>query len=147
MSRWSDMTPEQKARHNEKKKLRRKTPGSRDNEYLTRRKRPQDVVGDARRRAKRWGRPTVPVEQPTRPRPTLCEICGDRNPKRGLHFDHCHTTGRFRGWLCQHCNTGLGQAQESIDILQLMISYLERGGPEDCRPPGRPPLQTATREE
>lgn len=117
MTAWCDLTPEQKARHSRHRRAREKLNG---------RKRSLDVVGDARRKAKRWGRPLVPVEPPTRPRPDLCEICGDRNPKRGLHFDHCHTTGRFRGWLCQHCNTGLGQARESVEILRLMIAYLER---------------------
>jgi hypothetical protein len=45
-----------------------------------------------------------------RPRPTECELCGER-PRR-IVFDHCHATGAFRGWLCDRCNLTLGQAKE-----------------------------------
>lgn len=37
-----------------------------------------------------------------------CEICGEfpRN-KRNLDLDHCHTTGKLRGFLCSRHNTSL----------------------------------------
>ena len=35
-----------------------------------------------------------------RPRPDLCEVC--KSPSRSVVFDHDHTTGKFRGWLCNH---------------------------------------------
>jgi hypothetical protein len=42
---------------------------------------------------------------PSRPKPAACECCGAVPGKRGLHLDHCHKTGKFRGWLCQRCKS------------------------------------------
>lgn len=66
-----------------------------------------------------------------RPRATNCEICGRSHVigKRGegkLCFDHDHKTGKARGWLCTNCNKAIGLAQDDINILAAMISYLER---------------------
>lgn len=56
-----------------------------------------------------------------------CAICGDL-PARGtvLHVDHDHSTGRIRGLLCQPCNTMLGGARDSVDILLRGRAYLEK---------------------
>src|SRR5271169_1298590 len=44
-----------------------------------------------------------------RPLPDVCELCGEAPPAdRMLSFDHDHTTGGFRGWICARCNTVLG---------------------------------------
>jgi hypothetical protein len=40
--------------------------------------------------------------------------------------DHCHTTGKVRGILCYHCNTGIGQLKEDITVLKSAIKYLEK---------------------
>lgn len=43
---------------------------------------------------------------------TDCDICGLPNLSRSTkrhHVDHCHTTGEFRGILCQGCNLHLGR--------------------------------------
>jgi hypothetical protein len=54
-----------------------------------------------------------------------CAICkaafGDGKP----HIDHCHTTGKVRGLLCSHCNTGLGLFKDSRANLQRAIMYIE----------------------
>lgn len=52
-----------------------------------------------------------------------CEVCGSHDR---LHFDHCHSTGRFRGVLCRSCNQGLGFLQDDADLLRRLIGYLER---------------------
>lgn len=61
-------------------------------------------------------------------KPDRCEICSvlESDLKRKLAFDHCHTTGKFRGWLCITCNTGLGYARDDTKILQNMINYLNK---------------------
>ena len=62
----------------------------------------------------------------------VCVICKSpetavskgRTETKPLAIDHCHITNRIRGLLCQSCNTALGMARESIDILLKMIKYL-----------------------
>ena len=60
---------------------------------------------------------------PTRPTPAVCECCGKPPGKRPLCADHCHLTLKFRGWLCNACNTGLGLLN---DTPMLAVRYLER---------------------
>jgi hypothetical protein len=62
-----------------------------------------------------------------------CAICKDELEGWGRGWsskssavDHCHRTGKVRGILCYHCNTGIGQLKESVEILKLAISYLEK---------------------
>jgi RNase P subunit RPR2 len=40
--------------------------------------------------------------------------------------DHCHSTGQVRGLLCRKCNTMLGNAQDSVEILTGAIAYLHK---------------------
>lgn len=57
-----------------------------------------------------------------RPMPNVCDIC---ESAAKICFDHCHASGRFRGWLCNNCNTALGLAKDSPAILRKMAAYLE----------------------
>jgi hypothetical protein len=50
-----------------------------------------------------------------------CAICGE---VRGLYKDHCHATGRRRGMLCIRCNTGIGQLQDSPELLEKAAAYI-----------------------
>lgn len=59
-----------------------------------------------------------------RPKSSVCEICGNGNSR--IVFDHEHKTGQFRGWICSHCNTGLGYARDSVEVLERMVQYLKR---------------------
>jgi hypothetical protein len=52
-----------------------------------------------------------------------CKLCGR---KRKLVLDHCHTTGRIRGFLCIRCNGGLGAFGDSIEGLKKAIKYLSQ---------------------
>jgi serine/threonine protein phosphatase PrpC len=62
-----------------------------------------------------------------RPRPEVCDICGGPpDPKKGMHFDHCHQTGKFRGWLCRKCNLMLGNAEDDPSRLREGAAYIER---------------------
>ena len=61
------------------------------------------------------------------PRPDLCEVCGrPPNGMGALHLDHCHSTGAFRGWLCNSCNLSLGAASDDPAILRKLADYLDR---------------------
>jgi hypothetical protein len=64
-------------------------------------------------------------------RPDVCEICGgDGSTHRSgnILFDHCHLTGKFRGWICNDCNAALGFAKDDPELLRKMAEYLERSG-------------------
>ena len=53
-------------------------------------------------------------------------LCHDSLIKRERgHIDHCHTTGKVRGILCDLCNKGLGQFKDNITNLENAIVYLK----------------------
>jgi hypothetical protein len=56
-----------------------------------------------------------------RKKPENCEIC---DFKGIIVFDHCHQTGKFRGWICSQCNTALGMVEDNCEILMKMIKYI-----------------------
>lgn len=65
-----------------------------------------------------------------------CKICNlrDTSYRKRLSVDHDHSCcpgegscGKcIRGLLCHHCNSGLGNAKDSIEILKKMIEYLKK---------------------
>ncbi len=61
----------------------------------------------------------------TRAKPTQCECCGQNASLKSLARDHDHKTGKFRGWLCLQCNSGLGFFQDSPRVLRRAADYLE----------------------
>ncbi len=58
---------------------------------------------------------------------TECTICG-KNPSGKfsdkLVYDHCHTTGKFRGVLCNKCNIGIGALGDTSEDLKNALEYL-----------------------
>ena len=70
----------------------------------------------------------------------------DKKPGRGAHmgqcalckrdalvvWDHDHATGAFRGWLCIHCNMGLGRFRDDSVLLRMAAHYLDHGGAPDA---------------
>lgn len=81
---------------------------------------------NSRRRAKRGG--YLPVDPTTvlRPEPVdgLCELCGYDQHGHGKSFelDHDHTTGRFRAWLCSHCNRVIGRVEAlGLDVVSQFL--------------------------
>ena len=55
-----------------------------------------------------------------------CKICVKSTEIVGtLHVDHCHSTGKVRGLLCNNCNNGIGKLADSILLLQKAINYLQ----------------------
>jgi len=68
---------------------------------------------------------------------TQCDCCGRtmldkkddvNNPQTETYkmvLDHDHDTGKFRGWICSHCNQAIGHANESVETLMKMVEYLQ----------------------
>lgn len=61
-------------------------------------------------------------------RGTVCPVCLKEVQK--LVYDHNHTTGEFRDYICTSCNLALGHAYESVEILEGLIEYVKR---HNCR--------------
>lgn len=69
----------------------------------------------------------------------LCECCGktnnaiDKKTKKvkRLNVDHDHVTGQFRGYICEHCNIGIGRLGKQFECNDLegvkaALKYLTR---------------------
>jgi hypothetical protein len=65
----------------------------------------------------------------------VCKLCKNpetvsNSPKSSgpnrLAIDHCHKTDKIRGLLCRSCNLMLGNAKDSIELLQEAIDYLQK---------------------
>jgi hypothetical protein len=59
-----------------------------------------------------------------------CALCHgpmvrEGNSQDGATLDHCHVTGKLRGFLHQGCNKGLGHFNDDLQKLQQAVVYLE----------------------
>lgn len=80
------------------------------------------LLTGARHKAKQRGH--APPDDPTRDMPVECEACGkEASP---LRLDHCHQTGKFRGWLCNECNLAIGLLGDSPQKMRAAADYIER---------------------
>lgn len=83
----------------------------------------------ARLKSLAWKRKQMGIPEATRKCPAHCENCGRALIQgKNIHLDHCHLTGKFRGWLCNRCNRGLGYFDDCIEGLRQAIEYLQRAG-------------------
>ena len=55
-------------------------------------------------------------------KPLVCECCKKVPLKWCL--DHDHDTDKFRGWICERCNTGLGKLGDNIEGIVNALNYL-----------------------
>jgi hypothetical protein len=58
-----------------------------------------------------------------------CAICGTLEPTGKypvFNVDHCHATGKVRGLLCHHCNTGIGNLKDDPEIVLKALKYLTK---------------------
>lgn len=83
---------------------------------------------------RREGRKQIPPtkRQGFRPKPKdgRCECCSEiflGAGTKGLQGDHDRETEAFRGWLCFHCNTGIGKLGDNAGGLRRALDYLEHG--------------------
>ena len=54
-------------------------------------------------------------------------ICGTAfSDDNAPTVDHCHSTGKVRGLLCELCNKGIGLAKDSATVLDRLAAYLRR---------------------
>ena len=53
-----------------------------------------------------------------------CPIC--RRHTEAWVLDHSHFTSRFRGYICNDCNLGLGKFNDDILLLYSAIAYLAK---------------------
>lgn len=51
-----------------------------------------------------------------------CKLCGR---KVRLVLDHCHDTGRLRGFICQRCNLGIAALGDNAQGLLKALRYLQ----------------------
>jgi hypothetical protein len=73
----------------------------------------------------RWRRSGMPL--PTRSPPDRCENTGCLTPlpyTRALANEHCHATGKFRGWLCGPCNSALRRLGDDLLAFDQMTKGL-----------------------
>jgi len=57
----------------------------------------------------------------------LCAICKmPPSSQKGLIVDHCHDSNKVRALLCYSCNSFIGLAKDSEEILQSAITYLKK---------------------
>lgn len=132
-----EKTRENELRYREKRKLKHREEAK---EYYTKNRETVLAKKRAKTAAEHATRPAQPPRltnqqqcalrlkrlqdaQAGRSKPHICEICGDG---RRIVFDHCHQSGRFRGWICQLCNVALGAARENVQVLHKLIEYIER---------------------
>ena len=62
----------------------------------------------------------------------VCAVCGEGEVKlgrggsvRSLSVDHCHTSGKIRGLVCDRCNRVLGFSKDDPALLRRLAAYIE----------------------
>jgi hypothetical protein len=57
-----------------------------------------------------------------------CAICQKHQIefKKAHAVDHNAKTGEIRGLLCENCNKGIGNLQESVESLERAIDYITK---------------------
>jgi len=115
--RWRLKDPARYARAKTRTVEERRARAAANNEYNEK----------AKLRMREYYRKKLGIPPASRPEPANCECCGRvMLPGRRTHLDHCHTTGIFRGWLCNRCNMGLGNLGDSVEGVEKALAYLRR---------------------
>lgn len=63
----------------------------------------------------------------------VCAICNKGETSKSkvgkvknLAVDHCHSSGKIRGLLCENCNKALGLFKDDTSVMKEAIIYLEK---------------------
>ena len=64
------------------------------------------------------------LKEHEKPEKAECPICLRTTDK--LVLDHDHDSGKFRGWLCNDCNSAVGKLNDDVPTLYRAINYLKR---------------------
>ena len=59
----------------------------------------------------------------------VCPICREKFEEKTLGkrqpvLDHCHTTGKVRGFVCRMCNIAIGGLRDDPVIVQRVLEWL-----------------------
>lgn len=73
---------------------------------------------------KEYGLSKLDVAQMLNKQNFQCVICSI-NVQNGYHVDHCHSTGKVRGLLCQKCNQAIGLLRESELLFFKAAEYIK----------------------
>ena len=87
----------------------------------------KDKVKQYRRKAKlkqKYGISLNQYEEMKLAQNNKCAICNEEHERRPLNVDHCHTTGKIRGLLCDKCNMALGLLKDSLELIDSLKRYL-----------------------
>lgn len=117
---------EQERRSKEK---RREKDREQSREYMRRKRREEpELMREKNRQAHYRAKYKMSVEEGEvmfKAQGSACAICRTQdNNGRRWHTDHCHTSGRVRGILCNHCNLMLGHARDNPTTLIAAAKYL-----------------------
>jgi protein tyrosine/serine phosphatase len=83
----------------------------------------EQKIWDRRRKLKTFGLTTQDYMNMYSEQKGCCAIC--KEPKEILCVDHCHTTNRVRGLLCNNCNFALGLLKDSPEVIKNALEYLQ----------------------
>ena len=73
---------------------------------------------------KQHSREVTRIRKTAPPKPDNCQCCGKLDPK--LFLDHADN--KFRGWLCNACNAGIGSLGDNLNGVTKAIIYLQTHG-------------------
>ena len=126
-SRYSLLSPRQKARMSESSRLYRSKHKAHIKVFNKRYRLEHKEAIRLQRMEKRYGLSKSDYEKLLLKQGGACAICrGTKWEGSGPHIDHDHASGNVRGILCTRCNTALGQIHDSLATARGLVEYLEQ---------------------
>jgi hypothetical protein len=75
----------------------------------------------------RYGLSIAEYNELLRKQSNSCKLCG-KTPPRFPIVEHCHSSERIRGIVCQLCNVAINWVENSKELLDKVPAYLEANG-------------------